>query len=340
MRLMKWVIGLALLACAGWSGWWYLGAAGQETGLETWLEQQRKRGWLAEAKSVEVTGFPLDFQTRMQDVALADPATGWAWGAPELHAHQAAHAPTRIAVTWPGTQTIAVPGDRADIRSEVMETVLDVRPGPSMELRQVTGDIQTLAVTGQQGWKAGAQSVELNIAERPEDLGPAHAYDMLLTGVKIRLPKEIVAKIDPTGWLQPKVDTLTIKGHAAFDDPLDRLTLEQGRMAMRAATIREAGFEWGDMRLVVKGAFNVNDAGYPEGSIEIEAREWRQMIRLAVTSGIVDANTAQSVTQAVEFVTALTGTGDNLTVPLGLGGGKVKIGPFAIAEAPRLAPPR
>ena len=148
----------------------------------------------------------------------------------------------------------------------------------------------------------------------------------------VAIPGRVTANIEG--------DTLTVKGHAAFDDPLDRLTLEQGRMAMRAASIREAGFEWGDMRLVVRGAFQVDDAGFPVGDIRIEATEWRQMIRLAESSGIIGPETARSVTQAVEFLTNLTGTGDKLTIPLGLGGGKVRIGPFAIAEAPRLAPPR
>jgi hypothetical protein len=340
MRLLKWGVILCGVAVAGWSGWWYLGALGQEEGLETWLEQQRKRGWQAEARTVEVQGYPLDFRTEARDLALADPRNGWSWTAPLLIAESKAHQPTRIAVTWPGEQVLAVPGDRADIRSEAMMTLVDLRPGPSMELRQVTGEIQTLAILGQSGWKAGADSVALNLGERPEDLGPAHAYDLELTGVKIRLPKALVAKIDPTGWLKPSVDTLTVRAHAALDDPLNRLTVEQGRLAMRAATIREAGFEWGEMRLVVKGAFEVDDSGFPDGDIRIEAREWRQMIRLAVTSGMIDAETGASVTQAVQFVTALTGTGENLSIPLGLGGGKVRIGPFAIADAPRLAPPR
>ena len=273
MRVVKWGLGLVVLVVAGWSAWWYLGARGQEAGISAWFEQQRTQGWLAEARSVSVTGYPFDYRAELAAVELADPHTGWSWQAPVLKATSKAYQPTRIAVTWPGEQTMAVPGDRAAIRSAVMDTVLDLRPGPSMELRQITGDIRTLKISGQTGWQAGAQSIALDVSERPDDLGPVHAYDMVLSGVKIRLPKALVEQIDPTGWLRPSVDTLTVKGHAAFDDPLDRLTLEQGRMAMRAASIREAGFEWGDMRLVVRGAFQVDDAGFPVGDIRIEATE-------------------------------------------------------------------
>lgn len=339
-RLIKWLVMIVVLLATTWSVWWYIGASGQEAGLAHWLEQRRDEGWQAEAASIEVTGYPMNFRLEAREIALADPRSGWSWEAPSLIAESTPDTPTRMAVTWPSRQTMAVPGDRAEIRSETMTALMDLRPGPSMELRQTSAQIRTLAIAAQSGWTAGAETVDLDIAERPEDLGPAHAYDILLDGTKLRLPKELVAQIDPTGWLRPSVDRLSVKGHAAFDDPLDRLTVEDGRLALRAATIREAGFEWGDMRLVIKGAISVNDAGYPEGDIRIEAREWRQMVRLAVSSGLIDRQTAGTVTDAVEFVTALTGTGDTLSIPLGLGGGNIKIGPFAIARAPRLAPPR
>ena len=305
-RIFKWVGVLAIVFAAVWSGWWYIGATGQKSGLEVWLEQQRDQGWQAEASSIDVSGFPTGFRMEVKDLTLSDPATGWSWDAPLLISENTPDTPTRIAVTWPDRQTMAVPGDRAEILSQKMQALLDLRPGPSMELREISGEIEALAISGQQGWTAGAETVDLKIAERPEDLGPVHAYDLQLEGVKIKLPKEIVARIDPTGWLRPSVDNLTVLGHAAFDDPLDRLTVEQGRMALRAATIREAGFEWGDMRLVVKGAFEVDDNGYPVGDIKILAREWRQMVRLAISSGIIDRDTARTVTDAVEFVTALT----------------------------------
>jgi len=156
----------------------------------------------------------------------------------------------------------------------------------------------------------------------------------------VTLPKEIVEQIDPTGWLQPKIGKLTFLAHGAFDDPLDRKTVEDGRLALRQATIREAGFEWGDMRLVLKGSFEVDDFGYPVGSIEVEAREWRQMVRLARRSGVIDRGMEANIVQGIELFTALLGGGDDLSAPFGLSDGKIKLGPFAIADAPRLAPAR
>ena len=93
------------------------------------------------------------------------------------------------------------------------------------------------------------------------------------------------------------------------------------------------------MRLVARGAVKIDERGFPVGEISIEAREWRQMIRLAVSARIIDDGTARTITRGIKFLTALTGSGDDLSLPLGLSGGKIRLGPLAIADAPRLAPP-
>ena len=243
-------------------------------------------------------------------------------------------------MTWPNQHAIAVPGDQATIRTVRMETLLDVYPGPSMELREAASEVERLAITGRTGWEAGAESAVLRVKERPEDLAPPNSYDVRLVATKTELPKEIIDLIDPTGWLTPSIDQVTVIGHGALDDPLERKTIEEGRLALRAATIREAGFEWGEMRLAFSGAFRVDDDGYPDGEIEVEAREWRQMIRLAVTSGLIGRDTAGTIESAVELIISLTGNSEDLRAPLRLSGGKVRIGPVPIANAPRLAPPR
>ncbi|MEM9140419.1 MAG: DUF2125 domain-containing protein, partial [Pseudomonadota bacterium] len=120
-RLIKWLLILTVIGAAGWSGWWYLGAKGQEAGLETWLEAQRKRGWQAEAAEISVTGYPTAFNLEAREIRLADPGTGWSWQAPELRAASSPATPTRIAVIWPKTQALATPMDRADITSQSME---------------------------------------------------------------------------------------------------------------------------------------------------------------------------------------------------------------------------
>lgn len=339
-RILSGVFGLATLAAAAWMVWWFIGAEGQRTAFEMWLENQRERGWQAEAAKVEMSGFPGAFQLAVTDLKLSDPRNGWAWSAPTLNAESSAAAPTRIAVDWPSTQTLGTTQDNVTIEASPLKTLLDLRPGPSMELREAATDVKELTITSRSGWVGGANTVELNIIEKPEDLAPPNSYDFRGAALDVKIPRELLDNLDPTGLLEPTVEKITLTGHAAFDDPIDRSTVEESQLAVRAATIREAGFAWDDMMLVLKGSFRVDDAGYPVGKLEVEAREWRKIVQVAARSGAIGPDLAETIIGAVEFVTALSGGGPNLKVPLSLSEGAIRIGPLAIASAPRLAPPR
>ena len=54
-RILSGFFGLATLAAVAWVAWWFIGAEGQRTAFELWLEKQRERGWQAEAATVEMT---------------------------------------------------------------------------------------------------------------------------------------------------------------------------------------------------------------------------------------------------------------------------------------------
>jgi hypothetical protein len=329
-----------VLACIGWSAWWYLAAQAEKRGFEAWLAQQRARGWQAEAEAIGVSGYPVDVRLSVAGLALADPGTGWAWQAPALTVESKAWSPTRFSLDWPPEQVVAVPGDRATVRTATMDSLLDLRPGQALELRQAATVVTDLAVSSSAGWSAAADAAEVRIAERPEDIAPPNSYDVRVTADALRLPEGLVDRIDPTGWLESRVDRVTVIGHAALAEPIGLATIEDGEIALRAGTLREVGFEWGEMKLVLSGSFVVDEQGYPEGEIEVEAREWRQIVRLAVGSGVIGEETARTVIQAIEFITMLTGNGDSLSAPFNLSGGKLRIGPVAVADLPRLAPPQ
>lgn len=335
--VIRWLMSLALIGAAGWSGWWYLGAGAQEAGIEAWLDNQRGRGWVARTESIQVEGFPLDFRTTITDIHVTDTRQGWSWDAPVLKAASRSYEPTRIVVTWPDRQTFASRDDRADVRAALAETVLDLRPGPGMELRQAATRVETLRIQAERGGKSGAEKLSVDLVERDADRSPPNSYELTATALDVRLPEFVIRQIDPTGWLKPKIDRLTIRAHGAFAQALGRRTVETGTVDLTAATIAEASFEWGPMRLALSGQFTVDPQGYPVGEIAVEAREWRQMVRLAVSAGVLDDQTAQSVIKAIEVVNALAGGREELRAPFRLAGGKIRLGPFAIADAPRLA---
>lgn len=337
-RLIKVLGGLTMLAIGGFCVWWFVMAGVQERAATRWLADQRARGWQAEANGIEVTGFPTEFDMALRDIALADPRAGWSWSAPSLDALASAFRPNRMLVTFPGRQIVAVPGERAEIEAALMTADLHVAARSSMALRETGLNIEALAISGQSGWTAGARHLSARISDRPDDLSPPNTYEVRAIAGNVVLPREIVAELDPTGFLDPKIGEVELTGYVTLADPLDRLTVEQGRLALRNLVIRRAGFTWGEMRLDAQGEVRVDRQGYPEGQIEVSAREWRRMVALAEKSGFIGRDLAETITGGLEFLSALTG-GSDLKVPLGLRGGQITLGPIPIGRAPRIAEP-
>lgn len=338
-RIISLFFGALLLVAIGWSLWWYLAAEAERRGVETWLAKQRERGWQAEAQSIEVKGFPLELRLFIEKLALTDPRNGWSWQAPSLQIESRPWEPTRAEINWPTRHSLATPREQVTVANDSMKSLLDLRPGTALELRQAATELSGLALESNAGWTASATSAEVRITERSEERAPANSYDLRLIANEVTLPEALVARLDPTGWLESRVDRVTVIGHAALAEPIGLATIETGDIALRAATLREVGFEWGGMELVASGSFTVDQEGYPDGQIRVEAREWRRMIRLAVTSGLIGEDTARAVTKGVEILTMLTGGGDSLSAPFNLSGGKLRIGPVAVADLPRLGRP-
>jgi len=77
-----------------------------------------------------------------------------------------------------------VPGDQVTISSNQMETLLDLRPGPAMELREAASQVKKLVLAARSGWKADARSVDLQLIERSADTAPENSYNLRMTAVE------------------------------------------------------------------------------------------------------------------------------------------------------------
>ena len=339
-RSVKWAIGLGVVAVAGWTAWWFVGAGLQEAGVEKWLKDQRKRGWQAEAEAVAVRGYPLDFNLHLSEVALADPEAGWTWQSPGIRADSAAFQPNSIRVSLPERHVISVPGETIALVSSTMSADLHVAARRSMALQQTGIEIADLVLEARSGWSASATQLAGRVALRPETGSPPNTYEVQLDAGEVVMPRDLIAALDPSGLISPRIDEVELSGFVALDRPLDRDVVEKGRVALRTVILRRAGFSWGTMRLDVRGKVDVDRDGYPVGEMEVFARDWRDMIRLARQSGWIGRDLAQTIEGGLEFVAALSGKSDALTVPLTFRGGRIRLGPVPIARAPRIAPPR
>ncbi|MBY8974592.1 DUF2125 domain-containing protein [Rhodobacteraceae bacterium NNCM2] len=339
-RIIGILVSLLVLAGLALAIWWQVLSSGQKAAIEAWFAQRRAAGWQAELSDVTVSGFPFELDRRLTGIQLADPKAGWSWTLPEVQVNGTATSPTRMMLILPDRHRIAVPGERIDISHRRFDAEVYLLPGPWLDWQEGHVHGEDLKLVSQSGWSAAADAISAALVEREPGTAPPNSYSLTLDASKVTLPRELLAQIDPTGLLSTSVEEVSIAAAGAFRAPLDRRALEEGQLALVAGTIRHARLSWGELTVDARGGFEVDAQGYPEGKINLTLGNWRQMITIARGMDALDKALIDAAEQALEFVALLAGNGDDLDVPLSLSGGKVRIGPIAIADAPRLAPPQ
>lgn len=330
MRILGIVV---FLAVAGWSGYWYAGKSAYQAGLEQWFEDRRAEGWVADYASLVTGGFPSRFDTAIAALELADPETGVAWQAPLFRVESASASPTEIEAVWPSEQTIASPQERVTILSDVMRAGVRFAPNTSLALEAMDAQLQNLVLRSSAGWESAVQDGLFNTV-LAEGSDTAHVITFQATGVTPAT--ELVALIDEGGVLPDALETLQLDLTADFDVPWDRAAIEDRRPQPTALDLRLAKAQWGPLELSAVGAVTVDGDGRPEGSINIKATEWREMLKMAVAGGLIPADLAPTIERGLQLLAGFSGNSEALNTTLNFRGGLMSVGPIPVGPAPIL----
>ncbi|MEM6487922.1 MAG: DUF2125 domain-containing protein [Pseudomonadota bacterium] len=336
IRALIGVVAALVLAGLGWTGWWFAAASGQEAAIDAWLEDRRARGWLAEAE-VAIQGFPTRFERRLEGLELVDPRAGWAWNAPRLDVGSDAWDPTYLAIAFPNEQTLAVPGERLRIEAERLAAVAAVVPSLSLQLREVSVEADDLRLAATAGWQTGAERVRMAVTRRTDDSAPDNTYDIRLQAQGVSLPGFLGRALTPADAAEPPLGVLDATGMVVTDRPVDRDALERGDIGAETVVVRRGTLTYGRIAFLVDGRLDADAAGFAEGSVDIEARDWKRLLEGLVASGTLNPNVAEGIRGALRIVT-LFNSGDDLALTLSFAEGRTLLGPVAIGEAPRMKP--
>jgi hypothetical protein len=101
--------------------------------------------------------------------------------------------------------------------------------------------------------------------------------------------------------------------------------------------IRDISLTWGKLDLRGRGTLDVDAEGFADGRLDLRARNWRDMVDLAVSAGALNPNLAGAVRGGLDLIARFAGDGDALNVPLDFEDGVTRLGPIVIGPAPQLA---
>ena len=332
---MRLLLTLILTIAALWSGYWFLGSGGVITEFENWFEKRRAEGWVAEYAELDVRGFPNRFDTTFTDLDLADPDTGLAWEAPFFQILALSYRPNHVIAVWPNEQLIATPLQKYDLRSTDMRASVVVEAAPELALERTTLTAEALEITPR-GQEQGTTMRALTLAAERSLTTSASTYRLGLSadGLAPSLPWRKM--VDPNGTLPETLDALNADLTIEFDKPWDRSAIEDARPQPREISVKLAEARWGRLELQAAGKVTVDAAGIPTGEITIKARNWREILELAVNSGTIPSGFAETLEDGLSLISQLAGNPKTLDVPLDFADGYVKLGPVPIGPAPVL----
>ncbi len=328
-KLVAILLGLAVL----WGGYWFVGATAVEQGLKSWLSARNAEGWVAEYSDLSTRGFPNRFDTTVTDIRLADPSTGVAWTAPIFQILALSYRPNHIIAVWPDTQVIASPFEKVTIETDDMRGSVKFEAGTDLVLENATFVLDGLSLSSDAGWAASAENARL-ATRQTAALETAH--DIGIEATTVTLTDAFRAAVDPAGVLPTAIETMRIDATVDFDAPWDRFSIEDRRPQITAINLREMRARWGEMDLRLAGELEVDAQGVPTGKITVRAENWRQMLDMALSAGVIPGMVAPMAERGLEALAGMSGSPETLDAPLTFRNGNVAFGPVPIGRAPNL----
>ena len=330
---MRKLIILVLVAATAWAAYWVVGATASQKATESWLEARRAEGWQVEYADLKVRGFPNRFDTTITDFELTDPETGLSWSAPFFQLFSLSYQPNHLIAAWPNTQTLATPLQKIDIETSKMTASLKVLPNSTLELDSATVVIEGAALSSSRGWNAGADTVNAAIRRTA---GKDMTYDIAAQADTVIPGDALQGLLDAGGTLPNVIEAMNFDSEIGFARPLDIRVIEEHRPDIITLNIKDMRGTWGELQLRAKGELTVDAEGYPTGEIALNARNWREMLALAVRAGAVPTEAASAAELGLGLLARLSGAENSLDAPLSFSNARVFLGPIPIGTAPTL----
>ncbi|SFK01339.1 DUF2125 domain-containing protein [Celeribacter neptunius] len=330
MRKLLWLVLAAVLI---YTAYWMIGAKSTETAISAWIDARASEGWQAEAEEIKTRGFPTRFDTEILAPKLADPRTGVALSTPRIDILSQSHRPTRFTLRMAPEVTLASPYQRLDITQELAEAQLFVAPGPSLTLDHAAATLTALTLQSTATWGFTLQSGTVT-TERRDDAPLTHDISASIEG--FAPTGGLIEELDPKGLLSDRFETLTLAMSATFDGPWDIHALEGPRPQPTHIELEELAAKWGKLDLKLAGTFDIDRRGYPQGTLAVKAKNWREMVELAISTGAIPENMSNLALRGGEMLAGLSGRKDSIDAELTLKDGMISLGFIPLGPAPRI----
>ncbi|ABF64830.1 hypothetical protein TM1040_2098 [Ruegeria sp. TM1040] len=323
--------------CVVWSLYWAVAAWGLRQSVAAWFEEQAARGWQVEVKEITagdgLGGYPWRHVTQITQPALADPGTGAAWRADWLELQSPA--------IWPGHQSLRfADGDQrlsyydqtAVITTQGLQADLFLAPGLALELEELGLTSGSWRIGDDAEATLSADDLSLRMVQG----SVAESYEISAEARAFRPGKALRRLLRAAPKLPQAFETLSLAMDVTFDKAWDLSVLEHRRPQPRQIDLALLEAHWGEMRLKMSGALEVDEAGIPTGEVALQVEAWAEFLALAEDSGLLSPTLREQASRVVAVMARASGNPEDLDITLGFRNGNITIGPIPLGPAPRL----
>ena len=332
MRLLVLII---LTAAFGWSTFWFTGKTIRETELKNWFTERNEAGWIVE-NTLSLRGFPNRFDAIIKDIKLKNPRTGWAWSTDRLEILQLSYQPNHFIVLWPKNQQIDTPSQKLLVNSDELRGSVIFKPNSEHLLKRATISAESLTLSSNKNWDITFKSLVL--ALRKSGKGD-NLYDFGLDTKGFYLPQSFMNKIDSEESMPKYFKSLHLDTNIQFSKVLNQKSFKKGTTILQNLKINDAHFEWGTLNVRAAGGVRLDMDGYPTGKLTIRIKNWEKALDLLIENNSLDQSIKSTVRSAFKIFSALSGSKQELDIPLQFSDRKIFLGFIPIGDAPRIKLP-
>lgn len=330
--MLRFFFGVLILFVLGWSAYWWIGSNAQQTRLIAWFENRHAAGWVAHYDKLNVKGYPNRFDTRITNLHLADPASGWAWTTPEFQVLMLSYKPGHIIAVWPPEQSITTPNERVAVHSNDIRASVKFDANTGLALKSATAELDRITLNSNAGWSAELGSAKL-ATRRVENRQDTH--DLYFQAIDLKLSRKLLNSLGSDNFLLDVFDTVKIDITAGFDAPWNRRAIEGQKPELTRLEVRDINASWGDLKIQASGELMFDTGGYPTGQITVRAENWKDMLELAAGSGVIPSELHSVLEYGLGFLARLSNNRETIDAPLKFKNGMISIGLLPIGRTPQ-----
>ncbi|MFV0490987.1 MAG: DUF2125 domain-containing protein [Pseudorhodobacter sp.] len=326
--MVRWVLGIVLVAGIGWCGYWFVGARAVEKTARNWIDAQGAAGLEVGENGLTVAGFPNRFDLTMEAPHLANPDQGWGWRAEFLQIFSLSYKPWHVIAAFSPRQWVTVGTQEIIVEAQKLQASLVVRPNAQLPLQRIAlvGDSLRLAPLSGPALRIGA----LNFATRAQDAEARnHRIGLEATEIAISgttLPAEATA-----------LQKLRLDAVIRFSAPLDRLaTTNPPRL--ENIEISEAMANWGEVAASANGSLQPGPRGLAEGQLTLRLENWQIALDRLATLGLIAAADLPHLYQAGRLLSARSGKAEMAELSVDFTASGIRLGGITVAPPLVLLP--